>query len=210
MQRVSKAILGAAVFCMAADLAKGAVNLNYSNGTATPALTTVTAGSTFTVDVVLTTTNAEPVSGLSYQVNTSANNTFTLTARNITTSGTPFTSYNTYPDGDSNLVPKTLTTANGNGVDLGAVYPTSSGVTGASGDYEVARLTFSVASNALGSYTLGFVPAFNKTNYDGAPPNYTPTAFNNEGTYTVNVLVPEPASLAVVGLIGLAGLRRRR
>ena len=82
--------------------------------------------------------------------------------------------------------------------------PTSGAAVTGPNTYELADFVFEVLSGApSGVYTLSFV----STDDSGAPPGYAAGSINTLGTFTVTV--PEPASLAVVGVVA-AGLNLRR
>jgi hypothetical protein len=142
---------------------------------------------------------SDQVSGVDYQIHASTNGVIEFLSRNSQVAGSSFTIAN--GNSDAQLTPIVLSP--NNGTDLGTSTTSGAAVTGPN-TYELADFVFEVLSGApSGVYTLSFV----STDDSGAPPGYAAGSINTLGTFTVTV--PEPASLAVVGVVA-AGLNLRR
>jgi hypothetical protein len=175
------------------------------------------AGSSFTFDITLAVANSgtDPVpnlSSLSYWFETSAvnNSYFTITNRNLTGSSLsdPQTSSPAYP---------VAIVKGGDVSDLGATAPTNT-VLASNASYFVATLTIQIAPNTpAGTYVISTTDFNSNTDH-----SKTSTAGDSSFTrhniaaasYTITV-VPEPATLSLLGLSGLGSLgmtmlRRRR
>src|SRR6266404_4152694 len=177
----------------------GQGGLTASSGSYTP-------GSTFTFDITLAVTNSgtDPVpnvNSISYWFETSAvnNSYFTITNRNL--SGSPFTDAQAAPSYPEAIV------AGGNGSDLGATTPTNTSVA-SNASYFVATLFIKVAATTPnGTYTISTTNLAS----NGGPKTSTigDTNFMRHNlpaaTYTITV-VPEPATLSLLGLSGLGSL----
>ena len=188
--------------------------LGFDDHSGAPAAGSYAAGSSFTFDITLTVANSgtDPVpnvTGLSYWFETSAvnNSFFTITGRNIT--GSPFT------DPQSNSFPQSIVKG-GNTNDLGATISDTNAPLASNQSYFVATLTIQIAPGTPpGVYTISTTDINSNTNHAktstagdhvGTPPNDT---FNRHDiaatTYTITV-VPEPATLSLLGLSGLGSL----
>jgi len=162
-------------------------------------------GASFTFDITLAVTNSgtDPVpnvNSISYWFETAAvnNSYFSITGRSMT--GSPFS------DPQSNSFPQAIVQG-GNTNDLGASTPTNTSVA-SNNSYFVATLTLQIAPNTpAGTYTISTTTLSS----NGGPKTSTvgDTTFTRHNlpaaTYTITV-VPEPATLSLLGLSGLGSL----
>jgi hypothetical protein len=192
-------LIGAAALCVG-NRANAAVGLAFTDNDSTPTSTNAGQGVQFPVSVKLTeSSSSDQVSGVDYQIRASTSGVIEFIGRNSQVAGSSFTSSN----GDTDAQLTAVVLSPNNGTDLGTSTASGSTVT-APGTYELADFMFEVVSGApSGVYTLSFV----STDDSGAPPTYPVGGFATLGTFTVTV--PEPASLAVVGVVA-AGLNLRR
>lgn len=224
-------LASSATLASAAPSAFAAVTLAMTDGDATPTSTTVAPGQSFQFTLNLVSTS-EQSTGLDYYLQDTSYTTqrgpiFRLLDRN--TAAATYTDLLHQDTGDNNTMGD-ITTAGvedsnwsllqpRNGfdsttfLDLGASLSNILQPKGA-GTWQVAVYTLSVsASTAPGSYVLqtfsnpgqGYAGAFNSTT--GTTPSFD---FNGHGTFTVNVVVPEPSGCAVLLAGAALGSRARR
>jgi hypothetical protein len=212
---VAASVIGLAA--LSAPSARATVILTFDDGDpgALASSITVAPGVNFSVNLKLTANAGEQVSGVNYDVIAvgPGSTHFKLANRSLTN---PASSYPDQPfktDAEVLAAQKVLTPDST--FNLGG--STVSGVTG-NGTFQVASLTFQALPGTLaGVYSImteapGNVqnPTNNLTiGYNGAGPSFPDFPFTSHAVYTVNV-TPEPASVALVGLLGGGILMRRR
>jgi hypothetical protein len=197
----------AALLCASAS---GTVSLVLTNNTATPQVSTVSAGSSFSV--VLELLSSAQTTGIDYflqdRTYTSGAARFRIVSRTEITGGIygPGDAFHT--DAQVAAVPSANLTPR-NGLDLGASLSDPT-VPTPPGTYPISTYVISVSpTTPAGTY---FIDSFSQGNFGWTDvgPNFNSHAFDQNASIEVNVVAPEPAGIAVLGAGGLLALCRRR
>ncbi len=209
--RLAVGVLGLPLLCAAT--ASASVFTTFTDNDATPTSTTVAAGGTFPVTVLLTSTStasSDQVQGVDYYLRASTSLIFTIASRNTQTDGSPF-GFTLASDSSVSKAAAGPGLNPKNGTDLGGSLTNVSDPNVMNQTVTVADFVLSVASNAIpGVYTVQLVGPSAGTGYTDGSGN--DQAFSSTGVFTVNVTAaPEPGMAAVwlAAATGL-GLRRRR
>jgi len=187
-------------------MASAAVSLSFTDNVAPNTSGPVTRGSAFDILLNLTSTAEQPT-GVNYFLRSPGTtaNYFKIVARNVLVG--PFTdTYKT--ETEVKAEPGSIIDDNGNALDLGATIANPTAPLPAS-TYAVATYSILVdPATPVGTYTIqtfslpGTGVTINTSPFD--------VPFSAHATYSVTVQVPEPTHLALLPLLGLTLLRRRR
>ena len=203
------------IFVFAAT-ANASVSLSFTNNGATPGSVTVSAGSSFPVQIKVVSSTAsatDTVTSVDYYLQASISNVFKILSRNTQTDGSAF-GFTDSSDSFVATAPAGPGLNPSNSTDLGGSQtnvtdPPISNTTAIVADYVI-----SVASNAAtGAYTIGGFEQSAGVGYSNAGPSFAEQTFASLGSYSVTVTPapnPEPATAGLLAIAGIAGLCRRR
>ena len=174
-----------------------ASTITLSDGDASPTQVTIPPGQTFSLNVIID--NDVPTAGLTYYLSSNTSGLFSIVGRTV--AGT-----NPYTDSTSSdavlLAAASALLDPQNNSDLGGTNDGSANAP--AGTYVLGTLSLSASlATPEGSYTIFTTTA--------SVNNIVADEFSiaNSAAYIVNVAVPEPASLGIIGLAGLLMGRRR-